>query len=203
MKPIKVVIAEDQAMVRGALSALLELQGGFDVVAQFADGKDVLSYVLANSIDLILTDIEMPNLTGLELAAELNRRLEHPPKLVLLSTFSRQGYLDRARELNVDGYLLKEAPSDDLARALKKVMRGQTIFDPSFETRERTQADPLSDRERQVLRYAEQGMSTAEIAKMVHRTEGTIRNVLSEVIKKLGTRNRTEALRTARENGWL
>ena len=203
MQDIRVLIAEDQGMVLGALSALLELQGGFNVVGQVADGQAALQFALLNDVDVILTDIEMPILTGLELAAELNQRMDSPPKVVLLSTFSRNGYVDRARALGVAGYLLKEGSSDDLARALKKVMRGHQVYDPSFAETSSSLQDPLTDRERRVLRLAEAGSSTAEIAKHVHRTEGTVRNILSDVIKKLGARNRTEALRQARENGWL
>jgi two-component system response regulator DesR len=203
MKLIKVLIVEDQGMVRGALSALLELQGGFEIVAELPNGQAALQYLLKHTVDLVLTDIEMPGLTGLELATELQRRLDSPPKVVLLSTFSRSGYVNRARELGIDGYLLKEASSDDLARSLKKVMRGHSVYDPSLDQVECGLKDPLSDRERQVLRLAEEGLSTAEIAGQVHRSEGTVRNILSDVIKKIGARNRTEALRQAREKGWL
>ncbi|WP_196160247.1 DNA-binding response regulator [Reinekea sp. G2M2-21] len=203
MPTINLIVVEDQGMVRGALSALLSLQGGFNIVAEFADGQQALNYLLRHSVDLVLTDIEMPGLTGLELAAQCQQRLISPPKVVLLSTFSRSGYVTRARELGIHGYLLKEAPSDDLARALKKVMRGHQVYDPALEQSLVSADDPLSDRERRVLRLAEQGFSTAEIASEVCRSEGTVRNVLSDVIKKLGARNRTEALRTARENGWL
>ncbi len=203
MPTINLIVVEDQGMVRGALSALLSLQGGFNIVAEFADGQQALNYLLRHSVDLVLTDIEMPGLSGLELAAQCQQRLTAPPKVVLLSTFSRSGYVTRARELGIHGYLLKEAPSDDLARALKKVMRGHLVYDPALEQSLVSTDDPLSDRERRVLRLAEQGFSTAEIASEVCRSEGTVRNVLSDVIKKLGARNRTEALRTARENGWL
>lgn len=203
MKPINVVIVEDQGMVRGALSALLEIQGGFPIIAELADGQQALQFLLKQKVDLVLSDIEMPGLSGLELAAELKRRLDQPPKIVLLSTFSRHGYVARARELGIDGYLLKEAPSDDLASSLRKVMRGKVIFDPSFAELETQNYDPLTDRERQVLRLAEKGSSTAEIAAEVHRSEGTVRNILSDSIKKTGARNRTEALRISREKGWL
>ena len=203
MRLINVLIVEDQGMVRGALSALLELQGGFSIVAEIADGQQALQFLQGHTVDLVLTDIEMPGLSGLELAAECQRRFETPPKIVLLSTFSRAGYVQRARQLGIDGYLLKEAPSDDLARALKKVMRGQQVYDPSLEQASPLPEDPLTDRERKVLRLAEEGYSTAEIAREVFRTEGTVRNILSDVIKKIGARNRTEALRISREKGWL
>lgn len=203
MKPIRVLVAEDQGMVLGALSALLELQGGFEVVAQVTDGEAAQRALRALTVDLVLTDIEMPGLTGLELAAWIRAQPEPRPRVVILTTFSRQGYLSRARELGVDGYLLKEAPSDELARGLRRVMRGQTVYDPSLEGVTDSDAGPLNDRERRMLRFAEEGLTTAEIAARVFRSEGTVRNTLSEVIKRLGARNRTEATRLARERGWL
>ncbi|MFQ3229166.1 response regulator [Reinekea sp.] len=203
MPKIKLLIAEDQAMVRGALSALLNMTGHFDVVIEARNGDEAFELVKNNSVDIVLTDIEMPGRTGLELAADIFKRIEMPPKVVLLSTFSRQGYAQRARELGVQGYLLKEAPSDDLALSLKKVMRGHIIYDPSLESEPKTHFDPLQDRERIILRLAEQGVSTAEIAKVVSRSEGTVRNALSDVIKKLAVSNRTEAIRLARDKGWL
>ena len=203
MKPIRVLVAEDQGMVLGALSALLELQGGFEVVAQVMDGEAAQQALRAHPVDLVLTDIEMPGLTGLELAAWIREQPEPRPRVVILTTFSRQGYLSRARELGVDGYLLKEAPSDELARSLKRVMRGQSVFDPSLEGLADADTGPLNDRERRILRLAGDGLTTAEIAARVFRSEGTVRNTLSDVIKRLGARNRTEATRLARERGWL
>lgn len=203
MKPIRVLIAEDQGMVLGALSALLELQGGFEVVAQVPDGEAAQTELTRRDVDLVLTDIEMPGMTGLDLAAWIRQQPEPRPKVVILTTFARQGYLSRARELGVDGYLLKEAPSDDLARALKRVMRGQAVYDPALEGAIETDSGPLNDRERRILRLAEEGLTTAEIAAKVFRSEGTVRNTLSDVIKRLGARNRTEATRQARERGWL
>lgn len=203
MPKIKLLIAEDQAMVLGALSALLTMTGHFDVVFEVSNGDDAFAQVKNNAVDIVLTDIEMPGRTGLELAADIFKRLEAPPKVVLLSTFSRQGYAQRARDLGVQGYLLKEAPSDDLARSLKKIMRGQIIYDPSLDVAKTANFDPLQDRERIILRLAEQGITTAEIAKLVSRSEGTVRNALSEVIKKLAVTNRTEAIRLARDKGWL
>lgn len=203
MKPIRVMIAEDQGMVLGALSALLELQGGFEVVAQAPDGEAAQAHLQHQAVDLVLTDIEMPGLTGLDLAAWIKRQPEPRPKVVILTTFARQGYLSRARELGVDGYLLKEAPSDELARSLKRVMRGHSVYDPALEAVTEADSGPLNDRERRILRLAEEGLTTAEIAAKVFRSEGTVRNTLSDVIKRLGARNRTEATRQARERGWL
>jgi two-component system response regulator DesR len=203
MPKIRLLIAEDQAMVRGALSALLTMTGHFEVLYEVSSGVEAFELLRNNTVDIVLTDIEMPNCTGLELAADIFNRLDAPPKVVLLSTFSRQGYANRAREIGVQGYLLKEAPSDDLARSLKKIMRGHIIYDPSLENDVAENFDPLHDRERKVLRLAEQGVSTAEIAKAVCRSEGTVRNILSDVIKRLDVSNRTEAIRLAREKGWL
>lgn len=203
MTPIRVLIAEDQGMVLGALSALLELQGGFDVVAEVTDGEAARRVLTEQPVDLVLTDIEMPGLTGLELAAWVRTRPAPRPRVVLLSTFSRQGYLSRARELEVDGYLLKEAPSDELARSLKRVMRGHVVYDPSLAHLPDSDTGPLNDRERRILRLAEAGLTTAEIAAKVYRSEGTVRNTLSDVIKRLDARNRTEATRMARDRGWL
>lgn len=203
MANIRLLIAEDQNMVRGALSALLTLSGHFEVVFEAANGDDAFTFAYQNTVDIVLTDIEMPGRSGLELAADLFSRLEAPPKLVLLSTFSRLGYVARARALGIQGYLLKESPSDELARALRKIMRGQIVYDATIEANESVGLDPLSDKERQILRLAEQGATTADIARQVHRTEGTVRNVLSDVIKRLSVVNRTEAIREARKNGWL
>jgi len=203
MKMIDVLIVEDQSMVRGALSALLELQGEFKIVDQVGNGQDAMQFLLKHTVDIVLTDIEMPGMTGLELAAQIRKRIESPPKVVVLTTFSRSGYIERARKLDIDGYLLKEAPSDDLARGLKKVMRGHKVFDPALVNEAPIQVDPLTDRERQILRYVEDGKKTMEIAKLVFRSEGTVRNTLSETMRKLGVRNRVEAIRLARGNGWL
>lgn len=203
MANIRLLVAEDQNMVRGALSALLTLSGYFDVVFEASNGDDAFVFAQQNTVDIVLSDIEMPGRSGLELAADLFSRLAVPPKVVLLSTFSRSGYVARARALGIQGYLLKESPSDELARALRKIMRGHIVYDAILEANESAELDPLSDKERQILRLAEQGATTADIARQVHRTEGTVRNVLSDVIKRLSVVNRTEAIRVARKNGWL
>lgn len=203
MKTIRVLIAEDQGMVLGALSALLELHGGFEVVAQVLDGEAAVQALSRHRVDLVLSDIEMPGMTGLELAAWLQTQPEPRPRLVILTTFARQGYLSRAMALGVSGYLLKEAPSEELAASLKRVMHGQVVVDPSLRDRVDFDSGPLNDRERKILRLAEEGLTTAAIAARVFRSEGTVRNTLSDVIKRLGTRNRTEATRLARTRGWL
>ena len=202
IRTIRVVLAEDQAMVLGALAALLDLEADLEVVARSPDGSSALADVERLEPDVLLTDIEMPGLSGLELAAEIARR-GLKTRVLILTTFARPGYLRRALEVGVSGYLLKAAPSDQLAEAVRRVARGLRVVDPALAVAAWDDADPLTDRERQVLRLAAEGRSSAEIAGEVHLAEGTVRNYLSEAISKLGAANRVEAARIARERGWL
>jgi two-component system response regulator DesR len=158
--------------------------------------------VLAAKPDVVLTDIEMPRMTGLELAAELKRR-GHPARVVILTTFARGGYLRRALEAGAAGYLLKDAPAERLAEAVRRVHAGLRSIDPELAAAAWEEADPLTDRERQVLRLAGEGHSSARIAAELHLSEGTVRNYLSEAISKVGGENRVEAARIARQKGWL
>jgi two-component system, NarL family, response regulator DesR len=199
---IRVLLVEDQAMVRGALAALLEIAGDFEVVAQAGDGREALRLALELQPDVVLTDIEMPELSGLELAGELRRR-QSRARVVILTTFARPGYLRRALDAGVAGYLLKDAPSDKLAEALRRVHAGGRAIDPELATEAWGDPDPLTDRERQVLRLADEGRSGPQIAAELRLSEGTVRNYLSDAISKLGARNRVEAARLAREKGWL
>jgi len=199
---IRVVIAEDQAMVRGALAALLAIEGDIEIVGEAQDGREALDLVVQLMPDILLTDIEMPEMTGLELAAELQRR-HLPVRVVILTTFARAGYLRRALDAGVSGYLLKDAPAATLANAIRRIRVGARVIDPELAAEAWTEADPLTDRERQVLRYAGEGDSSAEIAGRLSLSEGTVRNYLSEAISKLGASNRTEAARIARQKGWL
>ncbi|MCU1234302.1 MAG: two component transcriptional regulator, LuxR family [Candidatus Solibacter sp.] len=199
---IRVVIAEDQAMVRGALAALLVTEGDFEIAGDAPNGRDALQLALDLHPDVLLTDIEMPELTGLELAAEIKRR-RLPIKVVILTTFARAGYLRRALDAGVSGYLLKDAPASTLANAIRRIRGGARVIDPELAAEAWTEADPLTDRERQVLRFAGDGASGAEIAERLSLSEGTVRNYLSEAISKLGAANRTEAARIARQRGWL
>jgi two-component system, NarL family, response regulator DesR len=199
---IRVLVAEDQSMVRGALAALLELEPDIDVVAQAADGREALEQVVALSPDVVLTDIEMPHMTGIELAAEIaQRRL--PCRVVVLTTFARSGYLRRALEAGALGYLLKDSPAGRLADAVRNVHAGARAIDPDLATEAWSERDPLSDRERRVLRLAGEGMPTVRIATTLSLSEGTVRNYLSDAILKLNAANRTDAARIARERGWL
>ena len=199
---IRVLIAEDQALVLGALAALLEIEGDIEVVGQARNGAEALDMVGSLRPDVLLTDIEMPQMTGLDLAAELKRE-RAPVRVIIVTTFARQGYLRRALESGVSGYLLKDSPAAQLADAVRRVHAGLRVVDPELATEAWATADPLTDRERQVLRLADEGSSGAEIAGKLSLSEGTVRNYLSEAISKLGASNRTEAARMARQKGWL
>lgn len=199
---IRIVIAEDQSMVLGALAALLETESDIRVVGQARNGKEALQLALQQKPDLVLTDIEMPEMTGLELAVELKQR-GSAARVIILTTFARPGYLRRAMQAGASGYLLKDSPAAALADAVRRVHSGCRVIDPELAVEAWGEDDPLSDRERQVLRLAAEGSSGAEIATRLHLSEGTVRNYLSEAISKLGAGNRVEAARIARMKGWL
>jgi two-component system response regulator DesR len=199
---IRVIIAEDQAMVRGALAALLDTESDIEIAAQAQNGTEALDLVLSHRPDVLLTDIEMPGMTGLEPAGEIQRR-HLPVRIVILTTFARAGYLRRALEAGVSGYLLKDAPAATLADAIRRIRAGGRVIDPELAAEAWTDPDPLTDRERQVLRQAADGAASADIAARLNLSEGTVRNYLSEAISKLGAANRVEAARIARQKGWL
>jgi two-component system response regulator DesR len=204
---IRVLLAEDQAMVRGALSALLALESDIDVLGSVADGEAAWQelqrlHTLDALPDVIVSDIEMPKLTGLELAQRI-RQHALPVKVVIVTTFARSGYLRRALDAGVAGYLLKDAPAEKLAEALRQVHRGGRSIAPELALEAWSEADPLNERERQVLRLAGEGLGAGDIAERLHLSHGTVRNYLSEAIGKLGVSNRIEAHRLARQKGWL
>jgi two-component system response regulator DesR len=209
---IRVVLAEDQAMVRGALSALLGLEDDIEVVAAVADGEAAWHALQQHAPDILVTDIEMPGqsgpgltgpgLTGLELAQRVQRH-ELKTRVVIVTTFARAGYLRRALDAGVTGYLLKDAPAEQLAQALRKVHGGGRAIDPELALEAWGEADPLNDRERQVLRLAGEGLTAGDIARKLNLSQGTVRNYLSEAIGKLGVGNRIEAYRLARQKGLL
>jgi two-component system response regulator DesR len=199
---IRIVLAEDQAMVRGALAALLRLEESLEIVGEAGDGRSALELVKKFSPDLLLTDIEMPMMSGLELAQTI-RDNGLKTRVIIVTTFGRAGYLRRALEAGVSGYLLKDAPSNQLADAIRRVVAGGRAIDPELAMAGWDGDDPLTDRERQVLRLAGEGKSSTEIAGLVHLSEGTVRNYLSEAINKLGAMNRVDAARLARDKGWL
>jgi len=199
---IRLLLAEDQAMVRGALAALLGLETDLTVIGEAGDGEAAWTLVETQHPDLVVTDIEMPKLSGLELATRI-QAAQLPTRVVILTTFGRAGYLRRALDAGVRGYLLKDAPSEQLAEALRQVHRGGRVIDPQLALAAWSEQDPLSERERQVLRLAGEGSSSADIGQQLHLSQGTVRNYLSEAIGKLGASNRIEAYRLARQNGWL
>lgn len=199
---LRLVLAEDQGMVRSAFASLLSLEPDVEVVAEASDGDQALAGVLAHDPDVLLTDIEMPGRTGLDVAAELHRR-GHRTRVVIVTTFARAGYLRRALEAGVAGYVLKDAPVDDLVGAVRRVAAGERVVDPQLAVSAWGVEDPLTDRERDVLRSAAAGRPNAEVAAELHLAEGTVRNYLSNAIAKLGARNRTEAANLARDRGLL
>ena len=189
-------------MVRGALAALLALESDIEVAGVAADGESAWRELQRLQPDVLVTDIEMPGLGGLDLAARIARH-ELPVKVVIVTTFARAGFLRRALDAGVRGYLLKDAPAERLADALRTVHRGGRAIDPELAVEAWTESDPLNDRERQVLRLAGEGLSAARIAEQLGLSHGTVRNYLSEAIGKLGAANRIEAHRLARQRGLL
>jgi two-component system response regulator DesR len=200
---VRVLLAEDQAMVRGALSALLSLEDDIEIVAEASRGDEVLPAALDTLPDVALLDIEMPGGDGLEAAAVLHERL--PSCLVLiLTTFGRSGYLRRAMESGAVGFLLKDAPASELAEGIRRAVKGERVVDPALAAAALSEGDnPLTEREREVLAASESGATIEDIAARLYLSEGTVRNYLSTAIKKLGARNRVEAARLAERKGWL
>jgi len=199
---IRVVLAEDQSLVLGAIAALLDLEADIEVVATGNSGEQALALVETHRPDILVSDIEMPGMSGLDLAQALAERAL-PTRVVILTTFDRPGYLRRALDAGVRGYLLKDAPSEHLAKAIRTVYGGRKAIDPELALNAWTQANPLTDREREVLRQAEKGATAQDIAASLNLSAGTVRNYLSEAIGKLDAGNRIEAARIARRKGWL
>ncbi|MFT6256374.1 MAG: two-component system response regulator DesR [Cellvibrionaceae bacterium] len=202
---MKILLAEDQAMVRGALAALLTLAcdslNEIEIV-EVEDGDKAMQQLKTDSFDLLLTDIEMPGKSGLELSQWLQQQRSQT-KVIILTTFGRAGYIKRALEYGVGGFLLKDAPSDDLINAIKQVIAGKRVIDPELAFTAIGEIDPLNDKERRALRLASEGLSTSDIASQLFIAEGTVRNYLSEAISKLNASNRIDAARIAKQKGWL
>lgn len=200
---IRILLAEDQALVAGALAALLKLEDDIEVLAQAKDGKEALQLCQTLQPDVLITDIEMPHMSGLDLAAELHSARSQI-KVIVLTTFARSGFLRRALASGVRGYMLKDAPAEALAAAIRTVHAGGKAIAPELAVESWGAAtDPLNERERQILRLAGEGASNADIAKRLFLSEGTVRNYLSEAISKLQAKNRVDAFRLARDQGWL
>jgi len=201
--PIRVLLAEDQAMIREALAALLSFEDDIEVVAQVGRGDEVTAAALASKPDVALLDIEMPGMDGLTAAAALSKA-SPGTRIVILTTFGRPGYLRRAMEAGASGFVVKDSPADRLARTIRQVLSGQRVIDPELAAAALSEgASPLTPRERDVLAASQDGTTIAEIAAALYLSEGTVRNYLSSCIQKTGARNRAEALRVAEERGWL
>jgi two-component system response regulator DesR len=200
---IRVMIAEDQAMVRGALAALLTLEGDLDVVAEVGRGDEVVEAALAARPDVALLDIDMPGLDGLTAAGALRERMPEC-RVLMLTTFGRPGYLRLAMERGAAGFLLKDAPAAELANAIRRAVKGLRTVDPGLAVAALSEGNnPLTEREREVLSVSAEEATVADIARRLFLSEGTIRNHLSAAIQKLEAHNRAEAVRIAQEKGWL
>ena len=200
---IRVLLAEDQGMMRSALALLLNLETDIEVVAQVATGDKVLEQTLASKPDVAVLDIEMPGRTGLDVAQDLRQELPGC-KVIIVTTYGRPGYLRRALEAGVRGYLLKDGPVQELAMAIRRVLAGEQVVDPQLAMVALTAGpNPLTEREQEVLLAAADGVTVADIAQRLHLSESTVRNYLSSVIRKTETRNRMEAVQKAQQNGWL
>jgi len=200
---IRILLAEDQAMVRGALTALLQLEDDIEVVAEVSQGDQVLPAALKSQPDVALLDIEMPGSDGLSAAQALRKNLPSC-RIIILTTFGRSGYLRQAMESGAVGFLLKDAPADQLAVAIRRVMAGERVVDPDLALSALSDGDnPLTGRERDVLRASLDGASIADIATQFYLSEGTVRNHISTAIQKLNARNRMEAAHLAQGKGWL
>lgn len=200
---VKVLLAEDQGMMRGALALLLGMEDDLEVVAQVAAGDEIVDTALTHRPDVALLDIELPGRSGLDAAAELRDRLPGC-RVLVLTTFGRPGYLRRAMEAGASGFMVKDGPVEDLAGAIRRVLAGETVVDPALAAAALSAGpNPLTARERDVLEGSADGATVADIATRLHLSESTVRNYLSSAIGKTGTRNRMEALREARQQGWL
>ncbi|GHC69272.1 DNA-binding response regulator [Streptomyces cinnamoneus] len=199
----RILLAEDQGMMRGALALLLGLEEDMEIVAQVGSGDDILPQALRTRPDIALLDIELPGRSGLDAAADLRVRLPEC-RVLILTTFGRPGYLRRAMEAGASGFLVKDGPVEDLAAAIRRVLAGERVIDPALAAAALSAGpNPLTQRERDVLSAAVDGATVVDIAAKVHLSPATVRNYLSAAIGKTGTRNRMEAVRAARQNGWL
>jgi two-component system, NarL family, response regulator DesR len=200
---IRLLLADDQALVRGALAALLDLESDLEVVAEVSRGDEVVAAAVARAADVALLDIEMPGIDGIAATAELRRALPSC-RVLIVTTFGRPGYLRRAMEAGASGFVVKDTPARQLAEAVRRVHAGLRVLDPALAEESLVSgASPLTARETEVLRAARGGDTVADVAAVLHLSEGTVRNHLSAAIGKTGARNRAEAVRTAEERGWL
>lgn len=196
-------MADDQALVRGAIAMMLDLEEDIEVVAQAGNGREAIEAVVCGDVDVVLADVEMPVMDGIAAASRI--RKEHPDvKILMVTTFGRPGYLRRAMEAGASGFVVKDAPSDSLASAVRKVMAGQRVVDPDLAAESlAASSNPLTEREQDVLRATSDGGTTADVSRSLFLSQGTVRNYLSSAIHKTGARTRAEAVVIARDNGWM
>lgn len=199
---IRIILSEDQRMLRGALGTLLNFEEDMEVIAQAENGEQALALIQNLKPDVCLLDIEMPLKSGLDVAEELQQS-GSSCKIIILTTFARPGYFERALHANVHGYLLKDGPSEDLAEAIRNVIKGKREFASELIFGSLKTENPLSEREREILTLVSEGKAVKEIAATLFLSTGTIRNYISEAINKLGSKNRIEAIAEAKKNGWL
>lgn len=197
---IRIVIAEDQRMMLGALGSLLNLEEDMEVVGKASNGREALSLVQQLQPDICIMDIEMPEKSGLEAAEELKGQ---GCKVIILTTFARTGYFQRALKAGVSGYLLKDSPSEELADSIRSVMTGRRIYAPELMDDMYSEENPLTDREKEVLELVADGMNTKEIANQLSIKTGTVRNYISTILDKLEVTNRIEAITHSKEKGWF
>lgn len=197
---IRIVLAEDQRMLLGALGSLLELEDDMEVVGQANNGQEALELVHTHSPDICITDIEMPQMTGIELAEALQ---DDPCKVLILTTFARSGYFEKARQAGVDGYLVKDSPSEELAYAIRSIMKGRKMYSPELMELAFDAPNPLTERELQVMEQMAEGKNSKEIASELFLSPGTVRNYISVILDKLQASSRIEALSKAKEKGWF
>ncbi|WAA10031.1 response regulator transcription factor [Fervidibacillus albus] len=199
---IRVLIAEDQRMLRGALASLLDLEDDIEIVAEVDNGKEAIEKIKTINPDISLLDIEMPMMSGLDVAEEV-KRIGMDCRIIILTTFARPGYFERAIKANVFGYLLKDGSIEELVTAIRNVMQGEKIYSKELMIASITEENPLTDKEIEILQLSAIGKSTKDMAKILYLSPGTIRNYLSEINQKLGTKNRIEAISVAEEKGWI
>lgn len=197
---IKIVLAEDQRLLLGALGSLLELEEDMEVIGQAKDGQEALELVTRLSPDILITDIEMPHFNGLEVAEQLK---DHPCKILILTTFARSGYFEKARQAEVDGYLVKDSPSEELAYAIRSIMKGRKMYSPELMELAFDAPNPLTEREMQVMALMAEGKNSKEIAAELFLSSGTVRNYISVILDKLQVGNRIEGITKAKEKGWF
>ena len=199
----RLYLVEDQELLNSALKMLLDLEDDFEVVGTSLTGEDVAKQIMDLKVDVALLDIEMPKQSGLEIAKEL-RQQNYPGKIIILTTFARANYFKEALAQKVDGYLLKDSPSDSLVKAIRAILEGNTVFDPKLVSGVLNEVDkPLTKRELEILKMLEQVATTKELAQRLFLSEGTVRNYISSILSKTGTASRLEALNLARDKGWI